>query len=325
MIKFAIIGTNFITDSFIEATKNCEEFQLYAVYSRSIKRAKEYAEIHNAKFVFDNLEAMAMCGEIDAVYIASPNSCHAMQSILMMEHGKHVLCEKTIASNLKEWSRMKYTALKHQVVLLEAMRSVYDPGFEIIRENLHKLGKIRRVTFQYCQYSRRYNNYKNGIIENAFNPSLSNGALMDIGVYCVHPIVRLFGHPYEIKSSSLKLSNGVEASGTILLEYSDMQAELIYSKISNSRIPSQIQGELATMVIQEISDPNEITIYYNIDEKKETFHIQKRENNMYYEIIEFMRLIKEKQFKHSYLENSEMELKIMDEVRRQQKIIFPAD
>lgn len=76
---------------------------------------------------------------------------------------------------------MRKAALENQAVLLEAMRSVYSPGFQAVRENLHKLGKIRRVSFQYCQYSRRYDNFKKGIIENAFNPALSNGALMDIG------------------------------------------------------------------------------------------------------------------------------------------------
>ena len=184
--------------------------------------------------------------------------------------------------------------MENQAVLLEAMRSVYSPGFQAVRENLHKLGKIRRVSFQYCQYSRRYDNFKKGIIENAFNPALSNGALMDIGVYCVHPLVSLFGKPERVVTSSLKLSNGIDGAGTILVEYPEFQGELLYSKITDSRVPSQIQGEEGTMVIREIPDPQEITIYYRSG---------KTEN----------------------LENSRMEMELMDEVRRQQGIIFPAD
>ena len=185
---------------------------------------------------------------------------------------------------------MKKAALEKRRILLEAMRSVYSPGFQAIRENLHKLGKIRRVSFQYCQYSRRYDNFKKGIIENAFNPALSNGALMDIGVYCVHPLVSLFGKPEKVISSSLKLSNGIDGAGTILTEYPDFQGELLYSKITDSRVPSQIQGEEGSMVIRE-----------------------------------FLRLIREKRYSHEYLENSRMEIELMDEVRRQQKIFFPAD
>lgn len=323
-INFAVIGTNVITDKFLAAAQKVEGFYLRGVYSRSREKALEYAKKHGAELIFDNLDELAGCGEIDAVYIASPNSLHALQSILMMKSGKHVLCEKTIASNQFEFMEMKRVALENRVVLLEAMRSVYSPGFMAIKSNLSKLGKIRRVSFQYCQYSSRYDNFKKGIIENAFNPEFSNGALMDIGVYCVHPMVALFGRPNKIMSSSLKLANGIDGSGTILVEYEEMQGELIYSKIADSRIPSQIQGEKATMVIQEIPNPQTVMIYYrNGDE--ELLNIPKEENNLSYEIEEFITLIKENKFDHSYWKNSEMELELMDEVRRQQNIVFSAD
>lgn len=289
-----------------------------------MEKAVDFARKHGADLAFDSLEDMASCKEIDAVYVASPNSLHASQSIQMLKGGKHVLCEKSIASNQREFEEMKKVALEKRRILLEAMRSVYSPGFQAIRENLHKLGKIRRVSFQYCQYSRRYDNFKKGIIENAFNPALSNGALMDIGVYCVHPLVSLFGKPEKVISSSLKLSNGIDGAGTILTEYPDFQGELLYSKITDSRVPSQIQGEEGSLVIREIPDPQEVVLYYR-DGRTETLEIPRTENNMVYEIREFLRLIREKRYSHEYLENSQMEIELMDEVRRQQKIFFPAD
>lgn len=323
-INFGVIGTNVITERFLEAGKDAEGFCLRGVYSRSREKAVDFARKHGADLAFDSLEDMDSCKEIDAVYVASPNSLHASQSIQMLKGGKHVLCEKPIASNQREFEEMKKVALENRRVLLEAMRSVYSPGFQAIRENLHKLGKIRRVSFQYCQYSRRYDNFKKGIIENAFNPALSNGALMDIGVYCVHPLVSLFGKPEKVISSSLKLSNGIDGAGTILTEYPDFQGELLYSKITDSRVPSQIQGEEGSMVIREIPDPQEVVLYYR-DGRTETLEIPRTENNMVYEIREFLRLIREKRYSHEYLENSQMEIELMDEVRRQQKIFFPAD
>ena len=323
-INFGVIGTNVITERFLEAGKDAEGFCLRGVYSRSREKAVDFARKHGADLAFDSLEDMASCKEIDAVYVASPNSLHASQSIQMLKGGKHVLCEKSIASNQREFEEMKKVALEKRRILLEAMRSVYSPGFQAIRENLHKLGKIRRVSFQYCQYSRRYDNFKKGIIENAFNPALSNGALMDIGVYCVHPLVSLFGKPEKVISSSLKLSNGIDGAGTILTEYPDFQGELLYSKITDSRVPSQIQGEEGSMVIREIPDPQEVVLYYR-DGRTETLEIPRTENNMVYEIREFLRLIREKRYSHEYLENSQMEIELMDEVRRQQKIFFPAD
>ena len=324
-INFGVIGTNVITERFLEAGKDAEGFCLRGVYSRSREKAVDFARKHGADLAFDSLEDMASCKEIDAVYVASPNSLHASQSIQMLKGGKHVLCEKPIASNQREFEEMKKAALEKRRILLEAMRSVYSPGFQAIRENLHKLGKIRRVSFQYCQYSRRYDNFKKGIIENAFNPALSNGALMDIGVYCVHPLVSLFGKPEKVISSSLKLSNGIDGAGTILTEYPDFQGELLYSKITDSRVPSQIQGEEGSMIIEEIPDTVNIKIRTRKDKAWEEIKIDKKENNMYYEIEEFIRLIENGESAEKHNQYSLWELAVMDEARKQIGIVFPAD
>ena len=203
MIRFAVIGTNTITDKFLQAASALPDFKLCAVYSRTLARAQEYAQKNNVSLVFDSLEALANSDQIDAVYIASPNFCHAAQSILMMQHHKHVLCEKPIASNASEFQQMYDTAIKNQVILLEAMRSVFSPGFcsDPFPAACAWNNPADRI-FLSCKYSSRYDHFKEGIIENAFHPALSNAALMDIGVYCVHPLVSLFGMPASIQSSS---------------------------------------------------------------------------------------------------------------------------
>lgn len=323
-VNFAIIGTSNITETFLEAAGSVKDFNLKAVYSRSKEKAEEYAKKHGAELSFDSLDELASHKEVDAVYIASPNSLHASQSIQMMRSGKHVLCEKTIASNLREFDEMQKTAFENRVVLLEAMRSVFSPGFEVIRNNLSRLGTIRRASFQYCQYSSRYDKFKNGIVENVFNPAFSAGALMDLGVYCVHPLVALFGMPCKVTGSCLKLSNGVDGAGTVLVEYDGMQGELIYSKITASNIPSQIQGEDGTMVIQEIHNPLQVTIYGR-GGQAEALDITGKENNLSYELEEFIRLVKDGRYGHEYLRNSRMEMELMDEARRQQGIVFGAD
>lgn len=324
MVRYAVIGTNFITDQFIEVTKECDDIELIAVYSRDINRAKEYAMKSGAKFTFDNLTDLANCNEIDMVYIASPNSLHCSQSILMLNNKKHVLCEKAIASNSDELRKMVKAATDNHVILLEAMRTVYDPGFLEIEKNIHKLGTIRRATFYYCKYSSRYDNFKKGIIENAFKPELSNGALMDIGVYPVHALARLFGEPEEIKASGLILNNGIDGAGTIIANYGHMQAELMYSKIANSYMPSEIQGEDGTMVIDMITEPKDITIYYK-DGRKENIIVDKKQNNMYYEAKEMVQLIENYGHEKDYNKYSIIEINIMDEVRKQLGIRFPAD
>ena len=324
MVRLGIIGTNFITGRFLDAVAQCGGVGLSAVYSRSLQRAEEYAGQHGAPLFFDSLDALASCPQVDAVYIASPNCCHAEQAVRMLEGKKHVLCEKPIASNLKETETMINAAKSNGVILLEAMRPVFTPAFSIIRDNLKKLGTIRRVTFSYCEYSSRYDAFKAGTVKNAFNPALSNASLLDIGVYCIHPYIKLFGLPDRILAEETRLENGFNGQGTILMKHSGMLAELLYSKIATSYLPNEIQGENGSMRISRISDPREVSIRYRGGET-ELIYRESRENDMYYELKEFLRLIETGADTTEADNASRMTMRVMDDVRRQLGIVFPAD
>src|SRR5699024_355085 len=149
---------------------------------------------------------------------------------------------------------------RNQVVLLEAMRPDFDPAFDIVEQNLNRIGRLRRATFEFCQYSSRYDKFREGIVMNAFDPTLGNAAVMDIGVYCIHSLVRLFGMPQEIQAFSTKLSNDFDGSGIVLMKYETMIAEAVYSKISVSVNPSVIQGEDGSILIDYISKPEKICL-----------------------------------------------------------------
>lgn len=327
-MNFGLIGTNFITDWFVTAGNRCEDFHVQAVYSRSIEKGRAFADKYGIEDCYDSLEELAAAENVDAVYVASPNALHAGQSIMMLNAGKHVLCEKSIASNERELHRMLKAAKENHVILMEAMRPVFDPGFAAIQENLPKIGKVRRATIQYCQYSSRYDKFKQGIIENAFKPELSNGSLMDIGVYCVHPMVKLFGKPDQITANCVKLHTGVDGMGTITAKYEEagILVELIFSKITDSALPTQIQGEAGSMIIEEIPNTNRIRIRYR-DKSWEEINIQKidSDNNMDYEITEFIRLAKSGESADQHNQYSIWEMQVMDEARRQMGIRFPAD
>ena len=102
MIRFAVIGTNWISHAFCQAALKTSLFQLTAVYSRTLSTARSFAEQYAVTDCYDNLEAMANNPNIDAVYIASPNSLHAPQAELFLKQGKHVIGEKPLASNIHE-------------------------------------------------------------------------------------------------------------------------------------------------------------------------------------------------------------------------------
>jgi predicted dehydrogenase len=326
MIRFGVIGTNWITGSFLQAANELPNFQLTSVYSRSEEKAKEFGEKYQASHLFTSLEEMAKSEHIDAIYIASPNSFHAEQAILFLKHGKHVLCEKAIASNKAELEQMIQTAKENNVLLMEALKSTFVPNFAVIKENLEKIGQVRRVFASYCQYSSRYDAYRSGTILNAFDPTFSNGALMDIGVYCIYPVVALFGRPLSVKASGVLLESGVDGEGSILLTYKNMDAVLMYSKITNSSIPSEIQGEDGNLVIDKVNTPEKVVLVYRNGEKVDLSVPQKVES-MYYEAKEFIDLIErgETESTINTYENSLVTMEIMDDVRKQIGVRFPAD
>jgi predicted dehydrogenase len=326
VVRLGVVGTNWITEAFISGAKNHKDFQLAAVYSRTDEKAREFAGKYGVELTFISLEDMAKSDSIDAVYIASPNSLHASQAITFLENGKHVICEKAIASNSRELEVMIQAAKENNVVLMEALKSTLMPNFKAVQENLTKIGKVRRYFASYCQYSSRYDAYKEGKVLNAFNPEFSAGSLMDIGIYCIYPAVVLFGEPQSIQANGYVLESGVDGEGSLLLKYDGMDAVIMFSKITNSTLPSEIHGEEGNIVIDKISTPEKVEIFFR-DGRTEDLSRQQIEDNMFYEAAEFINLIQagKTQSENNSLENSRITMKILDEARRQMGVSFPND
>lgn len=315
MVRVGIIGTSLITEKMIAATNGIRKFQVTAVYSRDIEKAIAFGSRLGVHHFYDNLEEFAKSEEFDAVYIASPNSCHCEQALLMMNHKKHVLCEKPLASNTAEVNQMFEAAHENGVVLLEAMRSAFAPEFPRIRSYFKKLGKIRRVTFQFNQLSSKYDAFQKGQVANSFNPEMAGGALMDLGCYCIYPMVFWFGLPNEITGTSLFLENGVDGAGTVLLNYGDMIGEARYSKITNDTTPCEIQGEKAVMQISHIASTRDMMVRYP-NGFKEVVHFDQRDNNMEYEVRAFIEMIEEGRPFDVYEKASKNTAFVMEEARK---------
>ncbi|QQK07467.1 Gfo/Idh/MocA family protein [Miniphocaeibacter halophilus] len=290
-MRFGIIGSNFIVKDFLAAAKLNPDFEFTAMYSRDLKKAETFGKEHGAKYFYDDLDEMFK-SDIDAVYIASPIGLHEEQSIKALKAGIHVLCEKVATTTVESIDRIIKVAKENNKMFMEAMISTVTPTFKEIKNNLHKLGKIRRVVFQFNQYSSRYDNLKKGVIENAFKPELGNGALTDIGIYTIEPIVHLFGKPNSVMGSNKRLITNAIGFGTGILEYDEFQAIIMYSKIFNSYSESEIIGEEGVLSINKISLPSKFEIKY----RNGDYEFYENSQNiplMYYEIEEFINCIKE--------------------------------
>ena len=319
-LRIGVIGTSFVSDWICEAAKMSESCEISAVYSRDLVRGKAYAEKQCIGGCFDDEEAFLSSDAIDAVYVASPNTAHYRQTLNALAHGKHVLCEKPLAINAPQAERMIALAHERRLILLEAIRPVYDPFLTALKENLHKVGRVRRATFEFCQYSSRYDRFLAGERPNVFEASLGNAALMDLAVYCLHACVGIFGVPNKLSAGASFLPNGTEAAGTMLLDYGSQQTTISYSKVTSSVHPSIVQGELGTLTFDTLNQPSYLRMLYRDGRTEELFTPVK--NNMVHELNVFARLIASGGDTAIYDEQSLRVMRLLDEARRQIGIDF---
>ena len=324
MIRLATIGSNWITEKFIDAALQTQQYQLAAIYSRDIDKARQFAQKYNIDVIYDDLIQLANDTNIDVVYIASPNSLHFAQAKLMLENNKDVICEKPLTSNLVQTQRLLDIAKQNQQIIFEALKTYYLPNFELIRNYLPKLGKIHKALLNYCQYSSRYSSYLDGENPNTFNPQFSNGSIMDIGVYPLNFAIGLWKKPSSIYASGTQLDSGVDAHGTVLLNYDDFDIIIWHSKVTNSSIHSEIQGEDGTLIIKHLSVCEQV-FYQPRQGELQEITLTQNSNEMYYEALEFANLYQQRQINHKGLKYSLISSQLLTEIRKQIHVKFPAD
>ena len=253
MLRFGTIGSGWICDEYIHGAKDSGLWELTAVYSRTRERAEEYAKKHGAAHAFTSVEELALSDAVDAVYIASPNSLHFQQSKLLLEHGKHVICEKPLCAQGEKVRQLQAIAREHGVIFLEAIMYLHLPQRKTLEEALTKVGAIRMAKIDFCQRSSKLDRYLAGELPNIFNPQMATGGWMDLGIYCLYPAIMLFGVPDHVHAHARFLSTGADGSGCVTLQYPDKTVVLTYSKTAQGTIGSEIQGEDGVIRIPHIS------------------------------------------------------------------------
>lgn len=259
MMRFGIVGTNFISEWFAGACRATDRrAEPVAVCSRSLRRAEQFAEEIGAATAFDDVTAMA--ATVDAVYVASPISAHRAQALDVIAAGRHVLVEKTMGASAGEVESILGAAESAGVIAMEAVRNVHTPAHRLLREALPQVGTVRYARFEKLQYSSRYDRVRAGERLNAFDPALGNSALADIGVYCLQPALDLFGRPARTSGSSVWLPGGFKAGGSLQLDYGTHLIDVVYSKIVAGQGPSVIHGEDGSLVFDDPSETGRIRL-----------------------------------------------------------------
>src|SRR5690625_453764 len=317
-MKYSTIGTGWITEMFIDAAKQTGEAELVSVYSRSEETAEKFAKKNGAEKWYTDLDAML--GETsDFIYIASPNIMHYEHIIKAIKKGKHIFCEKPLVYTEEQWKKVDELAKEYNVFVFEGYRHLFSPNYKRLKNNLTEIGAIRSAVLHYVQYSSRYDIYKEGSIPNVFSKKFAGGVLMDLGVYPLSMAIDLFGEPDDANYFPVKLSNGIDSSGTLVLTYEDKVVTILASKVGSALIPSEIHGENGTLTVDHIAPISSLKHYdRQADHTKELAETQHK-LDMIYQMEAFSKMIEKNDTKtyEKWMERSRQVAKLTEKVRKE--------
>ena len=323
-LGIGFVGTGKISRQFAAAVRATPGVTPRLVYSRERETGESYVKECRVAASTDSWEGFLSDPDVDAVYIATPNSVHFRQALDALRAGKHVLCEKPLTTDAARFDYLADEAKGRGLVLMEGMRFLHDPVFPLICKAMKRIGQVRRADLIYCQYSSRYDQFKAGTVLNAFNPLLSNAAVMDIGVYPVALAVSLFGMADRVSASSTFLHNGFEGAGTATLGYDGFDVTLTWSKIADADSPSVIAGDGGTLMVDHVSRTRRVD-FAPAGGRTETIPYVAAENNMIYEAADLRDAILGELDPAPFLEISRMTVQTLDAIRQAAGIRFPSD
>lgn len=313
-MKYAVVGTNFISDSFAQAISNTKS-EIVAVYSRKEETGKVFQNAWQIKTLHTDFAEMLENKEVEGVYIATPNSLHFSQGKQVLESGKHLLLEKPATITTQEFEILEGIAKKNNLAFLEAMRPHFLPTYEKMRNEMANIGKIRRCMLSFCQYSSRYDNFKKGIIENAFVKEFGNGAMIDLGVYAIAVMLMLFGTPKSYTATAEIIPDHIDIQGTLLCQYDGFEVVLSYGKVAYCYQLNEISGEKASILFQSTSKPKSFVVKRG--ESEEEFICETEDNNMIFEINMMDEVAKNPEKAQQYRDLTKTAIEIMQNARTQ--------
>lgn len=181
MIRFGIVGAGGIAKKFARDIALVDDAIVTSVASSTKEKAEKYKKEYNVPYAFSSYEEMSKSDKIDAVYIATPHSFHHDQAIMFMKHGKHVLIEKPIAVNSKQYDEMVIVAKENKVMMMEAMWTHFLPSTRFVK-GLVDQGDFGKLVEAYIDFGYSLlDDYPEE--KRLLNPDLAGGSILDIGVY----------------------------------------------------------------------------------------------------------------------------------------------
>lgn len=322
-MKIGIIGAGIIANKVSEILSERWSDMLYAIASRDVARAQEFASRHGFKKAYGSYEELVSDPEVDIVYVATPHSHHYAHARLALMHGKHVICEKAFTANASEAKALIELARNRGLFLMEAMWTRFMPITQKIADVL-KSGIVGRPTILNASLCWSMTD-----IPRIKQADLCGGALLDLGVYCL-----TFAHMYmgediiNINSNVVKGGDDVDWTSAISILYAD-------GKIANLQCSACCYDKRGIIVCEqgriEVDAVNWPTFMKVVDKGGkvvEEYHVPADEPSGYE--LEF--LAAKEAIENGWIEHPNMPhsttlhiMEIMDTVRKQWQITYPND
>lgn len=325
VIKFAILGCGHIATKMATAVKTLEKngmgVECYAVASRTLDKAKKFADDYGFGRAYGSYEELAKDADVDLIYIATPHSEHYSNILLCLEHGRNLLVEKAFTANALMASEVLALAEEKGVFICEAMWTRFLPAVRMVKDWI-LAGKIGKVESMEADFSMPLSH-----IGRLHKPELAGGALLDLGIYSL-TFADIFltdpkickgipasagmtsgeeragmtsdeeragmtpggeyvaNHIVETKTKCVKFHTGVDATDWIDLVYAGGQvAHLKTSMVAPLKNEGVIYGSEGFIRVQNLNDMEEIQLFDVAGTLVESVKPPRIENCYEYEVL----------------------------------------
>ncbi|MDR0569606.1 MAG: Gfo/Idh/MocA family oxidoreductase [Clostridiales Family XIII bacterium] len=325
-MKIGILGAGNIATK-MAATLNAmnsagENFEAYAVASRSLDKAKEFAEKNKISKFYGNYEELAADREVDLIYVATPHSHHFEHGRLCLEAGKPVLIEKAFAGNARQARALVEISQRKKIFLAEAIWTRYLP-IRAVTEKILESGAIGKIFSLTTSLS-----YKLTHVERMQKPELAGGALLDLGVYVINSALMAFGEPISVESSVEMFENyGVDKNVSMVMSFKGGETAVLFCDLDEA-LGRQVTivGSSGILVLDDVNSSQEAKIFLHNGESK-TYKASFDINGFEYEIRAcadaiISGAIEPKQMPHA---ETIRVMEIMDGIREKAGIHYPFD
>lgn len=291
-MKWGIFATGTIAKKFASTIQQMEDEgeKVVAVGSRHIESAQAFGKEYGILNCYDSYEALVQDPDVEAIYIATPNTLHYENCKLCLEHDKHVLCEKPFTINPEQAKELFDLAKEKHLFIMEAFWIWFLPLYDRLRQILDAdtIGELKKIT---CQYGFVASGARK---DRKFNSSLGGGALLDIGIYNLGFLRMLTGQdPTCVETKEVHINEyGTDDYSYLLLTYPNgCKAESIQTIGKELERNAHIVGTKGRIFLPDFQFAKTMTL--EIDGKEpEVIECPLDINGFEYEIREVNRCVK---------------------------------